>query len=131
MHFGVPRVPWLGLAFSPEDMDNFEELLKPVIWGQGRFKPLSGDLWVPVGPKHARLAVTHRRPHALARTWMREMGYLTASQGRGGGGLGIYRHLLLLVPVTVVSSAAASLSCVPLVTLAPTLSPAFEAAWSS
>lgn len=50
--WGAPG-SWLGLAFSPEDVDNFEELLKPVIWGEGWFKPLleiPGCQWVQSMP---------------------------------------------------------------------------------
>lgn len=63
MHFGVPPVPGWASHSRKENMDSFEELMKPVVsvgvgWGCGAgFNPLSGDLWAAVSSMHPKLMV--------------------------------------------------------------------------
>ena len=119
MHFGVPPVPGWASHSRKENMGSFEEPMKPVVsvrvrwrWGAG-FNPLSGDLWVAVGSMHPKLMVA---PETCVLPQGMEEGDGVSSHIPGLGG-----HSLLLMPLTVVSSAAARPSCVPFVMLAPAL----------
>lgn len=96
---GAPST-WLGLPFSLEDMEPFEELTKPIgpspqkstcmhesehtafrVQFQGG-STLTRDSWGAVAPKHPKAFNASRNQYHPPRIWRRDMGYLPpSSQG--------------------------------------------------